>query len=619
MAQQMLNTPITTSHYNSRGLITCSFVSKQCFRRPNGELWVILPNRGQTLPIYRSTDNGFSWTQFEDDASTVSSMNAVAGFFHNGPLPSMFISEKYNSVRCIFPDYPGAGTDSDIESSWYILSALESQGSSATRSTMTITTAVSYGTFQIAHCVNECYVGYIDSGVLYIRRASPRTYNSVSTAVSHGSTLTYFLGMCADDQGNVDCLIQHTTGGNNVVKHVRYTESSLTFGSANTINSLGASATNQAEDLDIARDSYGTLCAVWSKIDYGTNECTIQYATSTNSGANWSVTSLSRTSGHSVYMDAIVANQPAGRTSIIGSSSGGFAIMYTEDNSSNVPKTYVRKISTTDGVTYTLGDEYEIGTSNTLATDKVVGGRFFLPIDHQLLDLSDPGILRVAYQVGEGNSSSQSDVKPVDIKQETLNLSAFPSTLASETGSYVWESSDDESIAVSVNVLGGPHDNVDFYALGKTGNYTTKYINAFNKTATSMRLLKYEPNSSRFMNDASAYGAPTEYTANVILDPKSYAFPTRDLDVNDQTTYIEQDIRKIYLPPTMHLSRTLLINKGGYLKRTVWLVEFAGNQYELSQVIPHFLNNQICYYEANAYVVGPSRDPFSRTILPSET
>jgi hypothetical protein len=41
--------------------------------------------------------------------------------------------------------------------------------------------------------------------------------------------------------------------------------------------------------------------------------------------------------------------------------------------------------------------------------------------------------------------------------------------------------------------------------------------------------------------------------------------------------------------------------------------------YEISQVVPYFINSQICYYGANGYVVGPSNDPFSRPVLPSET
>ena len=69
----------------------------------------------------------------------------------------------------------------------------------------------------------------------------------------------------------------------------------------------------------------------------------------------------------------------------------------------------------------------------------------------------------------------------------------------------------------------------------------------------------------------------------------------------------------------MFLNRNFLINNGNYLKRTVWIMQYAGNQYELSQLVPKFIDNQILYYTVNAYVVGPSRNPFTRLILPSET
>jgi hypothetical protein len=121
------------------------------------------------------------------------------------------------------------------------------------------------------------------------------------------------------------------------------------------------------------------------------------------------------------------------------------------------------------------------------------------------------------------------------------------------------------------------------------------------------------------LSDRSAYDAPVEYEETVLFDPVSYSFPSPALNRDTTINRIEQDIRKIHIPARFYLTRTFLVNKGGYLKRTVWLVEHMGNQYEISQIIPRFINNQICYYEANAYVVGPSRDPFSRTILPSET
>jgi len=152
-----------------------------------------------------------------------------------------------------------------------------------------------------------------------------------------------------------------------------------------------------------------------------------------------------------------------------------------------------------------------------------------------------------------------------------------------------------------------------------TGHITVKYIDAFNKVGTRLRLKRYEPLANSQMNDSSAYDNPTDTSVLAFLDPQSYSFPSPELTASNQTNYIEQDIRKLYLPPTVHLARTFTVNNKGFLKRTVWLTEFDGNEYEISQVVPRFASNQIAYYEANAYVVGPSRDPFARTVLPSET
>ena len=619
MGSQITNTPIRSKQYNARGIITHRRTSKQCFRRPGGHLFVLFVDRGQFLRIYRSTDNGFSWHMFENDATTSTNLAAIDGYDSNGPHPSMIISEKYDKVLVLSPDNEGTPPDRDIEACTYTLSAMEAAADAgtfdATRGTATLATAVTQGAFNAAPSINEWYVGYVDGGQLNIRRYSPRT-TSISTAVTLSETgLISHLAMCADSNGHVDFLIQDYTGTNNVLKHVRYTEN--TFGTIHTVATIGAQTTYDATSIDVALDGYGTLCAVWSKSNWAANtECDIYYAISTDLGVTWSVNQLARTSGHSFFTDS-ATGEVDGRTTVIGGSKGGFLFSYVEDLGTT-PKTFIRQLTTSDGATYSLGDEKQIG-AGTKASDAIVGLRFFLPIDSNLLDISDPGQVRIAFVVGEGDSQVQADIIPVDFRQELLSLSAFPSTLSSETGTWNRDVPDAAAISLSFNIMGGPNDNVDFYSLGKTGEYTTRYLKAFSDVGTNIRFLRFEPDAANFQNDSSGYGAPTETSSPVIFEPQSYAFPTPDLGTSDQTDFIEQDIRKIYLPPNKHLARTFVINEGGYLKRTVWLVEFGGNQYEVSQVVPWFMNNQLCYYEANAYVVGPSRDPFSRTILPSET
>jgi hypothetical protein len=623
------NTPIIAKAYMSRSLITHKATCRNAFRRPNGDLWVALT--GDTyLEIWRSQDNGFSWHIANPDVATAVDFNSSASFNANGPHPCMFISEKWNLVRFIFADYPGTGTDSDIESTMYTLdpeypsiAAFDWTINSTpdTASAADIALAVHFGYFQGIMGTNNFYIIYEDANDLQLKLISPQ-----STAISSVKTLTYtptVIGMMngvASEDENIDIIFEEQNADtHSYVTHTRYNVKANTYTTPNHVLDLGLASTYDAVSIDIARDIYGTLCAVWSKVNFAANtSCVIYYSISKNNGVTWTNVALDRTTGHGYYTDAIMSAVD-GRTTVMGGSNGGFIMSYCEDNQGAIPKTFVRLITTSDGVTYTLGDEKEIGTSNTTSGEAVVGAHFFIPINHELMDLSDPGQVRVCYQVGEGDSSVQYDNKPVAIKQELLSLSAYPSVNVIDSSTYTQDTADSQSMLVTFNLVGAPSNNVDFNALNLTGKFTERYHAAFEKVGTTIRLEQFEPKSTNYMNDSSAYDSPTTHFIKCVFQPQSYSNPLRNLSTSDAQDFIEQDIRKIYLPPDMHLSRTFLVNNGGYLKRTVWLCEFDGNRYELSQVVPRFINNQICYYEANAYVVGPSRDPFSRTILPSET
>lgn len=160
-------------------------------------------------------------------------------------------------------------------------------------------------------------------------------------------------------------------------------------------------------------------------------------------------------------------------------------------------------------------------------------------------------------------------------------------------------------------------DNVDFYAEGLTGEITKKYESAFNRFGTSIYIEQYEPIQESVLADKSSYSLENVFYVKAFFQDINYGFPA---PVNESfDSYMERDLRKLHLPPDFHISRTFLINDGNKLRRSVWLAKFGGNLYELSQVVPKFVDNQIAYYTVNAYVVGPSRNPFTRTILPSET
>ena len=619
-------TPIFPRCFNSRGLYTHGATSSNCVRLPNGELWVAVATAAWEIFLLRSTDEGFSWVIMDHSVSVASAFRSATTFEAHGPIINLKISETWDNIDVYFEDYYYLTNSYDVYRQRYSKAELLELGEYSIdppNSSLILNEAALQGQYFICEDESNTYISYIVNTAtsgnqkLRIKKLSPRSVGVSTHYELNLAPLSTIMGSTATvGSGLVDNIIVHVTDGNRVLKHVRFNSATGTYGVVHSIETVGAEAAVVINDISVEADGHGTLCAVYSVITVATNAVEVRYALSTNDGATWTVATLTRTEDHTAFVDSLLT-KGAARTEVMGGADGGFLFHYTENNAAAVAKVYFRKLSTVDGSTYTLGAEKEGATGLVDATDKVVAAHFFKPLDNRLVNLSDPSHVKVAYSVGEGDTTSLADSISVVIAQESLNRSAYPS--ASSTGSYITDVAGAGEALVTFTILSGPSENVDYYSLNITGEYTDRYIAAFNSVGTSTRLLKYEPMRDNFMNDKSTYDAPTVHVAKAVLDPESYRFPTPQLLPVDQKQWIEQDVRKLHLPPTMHLSRTLLVNKGGYLKRTVWLCEFDGNAYEISQVVPRFLNNQICYYEANAYVVGPSRDPFSRAILPSET
>jgi hypothetical protein len=568
-----------------------------------------------------SNNNGFSWAKQLTTVSDVLDLRSVAGQNADGSMVTLVISEDWDNLDVYYVEYIDIGGTFDLICVRYSLSDVIENGDDATDGT-NITGEASgiieedlyQGQYDVAANQQEAFVTYDIANKLRIRRVSPRS-TAVSAAVELATTPVFnIFSTTVNKDSEVAVLFNHQTGGENITKFVSYDETDG-WGTPVTISNFGDTNKNM-RDPSIAYDGYGNLCALWSRLDTSTDEVVIQYAISTDSGATWSVSNLTRTDGNTPFVDQATTD-PGGRTQIIGGADGGWMFSYTETRNSYA-RTYVRRLTTSDGSSYTLGDEQEIAINHPNAN--IVGAHFFLPCSHaRLMDIRDPGLVRVGFTKGDGSSTLQTDETPVSFEQECLFASAYPSVIASETTTYTQDTADDDSVLVSFEILGGPDENRDYYTLGVTGTFTERYLRAFDHIGNQVRLIKFEPDSNNWMDDRSAFGSPTEYNSKCIITPITYEMPSPELSGTEHTNYIEQDVRTIYLPPDIHLSRTFLVNKGGYLKRTVWLIYFDGNEYELSQVVPFFIKNQICYYSANAYVVGPSRDPFSRTILPSET
>lgn len=611
---KITDTPILMNGYNSRGLITNNAVIKTCVRQADGTLWAVIGLWAGRLRIMRSTDNGFSWDTFIDGAESGADLREEAGFVCDGFFVNLLIDERWNRLDVICGEWETIGNDGAIFRQRYDLD--DSTTAVDQQEYISTTENNLEGTFCSCNNGEQQFHAYVaaDDTKLNVFRGSPRD-DSVSSDVTLNAPDAHIAGLqsvCCTKNGKV-YLASVWLDTTHKIGVVTYDSTTPSIGSMVVVENLGH--TNLATDLSIAVDGLGNLCLVF--FDVGDEQ--VRYATSIDAGATWDVNTLTRTSGHAVFADKITSDV-CGRTNVIAGSQGGFLMAYVEDNSAGTPRTYVREITTSDsGATYDLQAEKEIATANPWTTSSITGLQFFHPTDIKLLDISDPGKVRIAFSVEEGDSTDMSDTIPISIGQELLGSSAYPNTLTSEGTSHTIDTADTLSLRVLVDIHAGPNSNLDFYSASFTGNHTDRFMAAFDRMGTSMRLLSYQPLSDNLMSDRSAYDSPTESNSTAIFSPRSYTFPTPAIIETGIEDWIEKDVRKIYLPPDLHLARTFLVNQGGYLKRTVWLCEFNGNQYELSQVVPRFLSNQICYYEANAYVVGPSNDPFSRTILPSET
>jgi hypothetical protein len=461
--------------------------------------------------------------------------------------------------------------------------------------------------------VKSIYLSYLYFNKLRVKLYRP-TYQAAAeaTTTSAGSTYYNILGTCAHKDGYCDYLLLAPTGtGANKVVHIRYIEQGYAFTAEHIVDVF--SSDNDAVDLSISHDAWGNLVAFWSKFSDIGNDIDVYYSISFDDGETWdAATLIPKTLGHGPYTDSVTGSLSA-RSTVIGGIDGHM-FGYTR-SIEGVPKTFIRYLGTTDGITYTLEDEYQVGRV-AKEEDSVPGLRWFQPPAAALLDLSDPVQIRIAYQIGEGNSTVGNDTIPIRICQEKLGNSAFH---GDEIGEYITDQSDDHTLLVTVDVLGGPIENSDYYGQGLTGSITERYMSAFRKVGLSVELHQYEPDPYAQMDDRSAYDEPLDFVSLVVIEPGSYEAPLSNRGNEGYTTYIERDIRKIYLPPDRHLERNLIINDGNFLKRTVWTTFFDGNEYEISQVVPYFIKQQIAYYSANMYVIGPSNDPFSRRVLPSET
>jgi hypothetical protein len=606
------NTGIVESSWNSRGLITHNFINKGLIVQDNGVLWAVVRENfpRKYINIYKSTDNGFSWNNLWSGTFSGSGKSTgISGLNLNGPVMHLVINEKLKLMH-LFHSYYSGGYYIELftfqigdNNLTQLLPANESWVEDFYNVDMDSLA------FDISYTDDSIYMTYTYESKIYVRSYLHTNLVTEDGGVNGTDEDNFFdlISTHAEDNTTLHILGLRDFTSTFELAYLSYDKISGTFTTAKTITSIPAA---DIVDINLCRDGLGNMLAYWSQKSADDTSVTEYYSISYNDGDNWSTpVAIPLTTGQGDFIDNNTTQKSARTVAI--ECNKGFVLSYVR-NLNDKAITYVRTLDYNDSNnTYTLSSE-SIACSH--ATKDVVGLRFFRPVGAGKHDIFTKEQIRFGFQLGEGDSTIQRDKIPVYFGQKLLNDEAFQESTIIE---YNPDTPTENQLLAEFNLLGSTMDNVDFYAEGLTGEITKKYESAFNRFGTSIYVEQYEPIQESVLADKSSYSLENVFYVKAFFQDINYGFPA---PVNESfDSYMERDLRKLHLPPDFHISRTFLINDGNKLRRSVWLAKFGGNLYELSQVVPKFVDNQIAYYTVNAYVVGPSRNPFTRTILPSET
>lgn len=605
------NTGIVESSWNSRGLVTHNFINKGLVIQDNGILWAVVRENfpRKYINIYKSSDNGFTWNNMWSGTFSGSGKSTgISGLNLNGPVMHLVINEKLNLMHLFHSYYSGGyfvelftfqiGTNSLTQ----LLPANESWVEDFYNVDMDSLA------FDISYTDDSIYMTYTYQSKIYVKSFLHTQLVTVDGGTNGTDADNFFdlLSTHAQDNTKLHIVGLRDFTSTFALAYLSYDKISGTFTSPVTITEIPAA---DIVDINLCRDGLGNLLAYWSQKAADDNSIAEYYSISTNEGSNWSnPVAIPLTTGQGDFVDNNT-NQISARTVAIECNQG-FVLSYVR-NKDDKAITYVRTLDYNNG-SYVLSAE---ATACSHPTKDVVGLRFFRPVGAGKHDIYTKEQIRFAFQLGEGDSTIQRDKIPVYFGQKLLNDEAF---LESTIVEFNPDTPTENQLLAEFNLLGSTMDNVDFYAEGLIGELTKKYQSAFNRFGTSMYIEQYEPIQESVLADKSSYALENTYYVKAFFQDINYSFPAPNANESFDS-FIERDMRKLHLPPDFHISRTFLINDGNKLRRSVWLAKFDGNLYELSQVVPKFVDNQIVYYTVNAYVVGPSRNPFTRTILPSET
>lgn len=611
------NTGIVDQCWNSRGLITHNYVTKNCVTTDRNILYTVFRENVTTaaIKIRMSDDNGFSWQNVASISDPGGYTQTIgSGLNTNGPIMHLALGKAINGKETLLTLYVG----------YYYPPLLSNPGEyrvyhwQYTINIDNTLTAATSGlllqdhdllTFELVNNDNSAFMIYNYFDRLGIKVSPINDPDAVVITTSFSGDPANWFNMYSgypNADETVDILgIRNYTDYHLV--YTRFDKGSITFTSPVTIKILSGA---DFSDINIARDGYGNLMALWHEVPDDKAYSRIFWSMSKDNGATWSTPEeIKPASNNSDFIDNPLSS-PTSRTVLLAGIQG-FLLGYVKKRN-NIGTGYVRTMISTNGIDYTLSNQF-VAASHP--TKDITGFRFFRPAAFEKINMENVGEVRIAYQLGQGNRTAQNDTLPVYFGQKLLRDEAFPESL------YTIREEDtalQNQLLCSFNLIGSTAENIDYYDQGLIGNITNKYVSAFERFGTSVEISQYEPIQKSYLDNKLAYTKTQTIFTKVYVDDINYSSPEISGNQNFQD-YIERDTRQVHLSPNIHLSRTFIINDGNKLKRTVWVLKFGGNEYELTQVVPKFIDNQIAYYTTNAYVIGPSRDPFSRIILPSET
>lgn len=605
----ILDTAITTTVTTySVGPPTLTQTQKNYIRATNGNLYAAVHLNDGVGKVFQSVNNGYSW----EIAPNVMFPEGWYQFNYGYPKRSTTLVWDQNNDTygrfLIGGDYQGTTNDWTFASlnfnqtydeqpyywynysywgDWFLFDEIPKNGAS------NFIFSKDYGGYMI-------YVDEVTSKIeiLYVNcdpGNGPYAINGVQMIGTYSGTQTFESIYDSTLYSNyIYTAIASISGSNDRLLANAYNMTTTATGGWKTVDSTDYALIN---DIGIDTDGYGKIGVVYTTCPNSTT-AELRYAQSYDGGTSWVKQSIVAPSGTTAFTDKGTQTAQT-HAEVLGTYEKGFLIAATYVNSTSTPCTYVNNYLTTTGAsgTYSWQGWQQINSNTALPS---VGGHFFRQEYHNGKQFAGQfQDIRYVYQYGsEPASGSYSNPSTTSVNQERLTNNAYP---IAPSGTNYFDYF------------------VDYKALGYTGSYTTKADTAFNKVATNMTLKRYEPNPLATSVGISAYKAPILETVKAVLDPNTYDGLPETIPVEDFTTAVERDIRTAFFDSDTYLQRTVVQNAIGNIRRTVYTLQFAGKEYEITQVVPHVMYNQICYYRANAFVVGTNNDPWTKATPPSET